>query len=89
VDLHIPVTLDAKVVTVLCENALCVRMRVREPLMQSMLPGAQVKELMNMGYDYAGRVDAAGRLDPHFGIAARQGHQPQQVYQGQPAAAAA
>jgi hypothetical protein len=58
--------------------------------MHSMVPmRAQVKELMNMGYDYAGRMDAAGRLDPHFGIAARQQHQPQQAYQAQPAAAAA
>ena len=54
-----------------------------------MVPTAQVKELMNMGYDYAGRVDAAGRLDPHFGIAARPQRQPQQAYQPQPAAAAA
>lgn len=49
----------------------------------------EVKELMDMGYDYAGRMDAAGRLDPHFGIAARQQHPPQQAYQAQPAAAAA
>ena len=54
-----------------------------------MLPRVQVKELMNMGYDYAGRMDAAGRLDPHFGIAARRDRQPQRVYQPQPAAAAA
>lgn len=64
-------------------------MRVRERLTQTVLPRAQVKELMNMGYDYAGRMDAAGRLDPHFGIAARQQHQQQQAYQAQPAAAAA
>lgn len=43
----------------------------------------EVKELMNMGYNYAQRMDAAGRLDPHFGIATRREFQPQ------PAAAAA
>ena len=59
------------------------------------LATAQVKELMNMGYDYARRMDAAGRLDPHFGIAARpehqqrQEHQHRQEYRPQPAAAAA
>jgi hypothetical protein len=50
---------------------------------------AQVKELMNMGYDYARRVDGEGRLDPHFGIASRQETQPRQDYQAEPAAAAA
>lgn len=38
---------------------------------------------MHMGYGYAERMDAAGRLDPHFGIATRREFHPE------PAAAAA
>lgn len=33
---------------------------------------------MDMGYDYAEREDARGRLDPHFSIAARPDSVPRQ-----------